>query len=120
GSGATPCTLPSAMAPGGPIGGSTRKEVSGARSWSPTASRRACTTPSPTRRPTRPTQAMSGASRLHGGPGVSGAAAVAVPAAPSNRTDDARRSAVRPLGPREVLLAAQLSHPHIVPLFEAD
>src|SRR5204863_512764 len=83
------------MAPGGPIGGSTRKEVSGARSWSPTASRRACTTPSPTRRATRPTQAMSGGSRLHGGPGASGAAAVAAPAAPSNRADDAGRSAVR-------------------------
>src|SRR5437773_1204490 len=87
------------MAPGGPIGGSTRKEVSGARSWSPTASRRACTTPYPTRRPTRPTQAMSGGSRLHGGPGVSGAAAVAAPAAPSNRADDACRPAVRSPGP---------------------
>src|SRR5438552_813259 len=87
------------MAPGGPIGGSTRKEVSGARSWSPTASRRACTTPSPTRRPTRPTQAMSGGSRLHGGPGVSVAAAVAAPAAPSNRAGGACRPAVRSPGP---------------------
>src|SRR5438132_10614428 len=88
------------MALGGPIGGSTRKEVSGARSWSPIASRRACTTPYPTRPPTRRTQAMSGASRSRGGTGVSGAAAVAVPAAPSNRTDDAWRPPLRPPGPR--------------------
>src|SRR6267154_1494188 len=57
---------------------------SGDCSWSPTASRRVWPIPSPTRRPTRRTQAMSGASRSHGGAGVSGVPAVAAPVAPRN------------------------------------